>query len=191
MVIPTHRVVWWMVEVDVNIPRVRPGRIWPTVSLTTLLVAHLVAFFCRAWRYSSCLTTTRSRKTLLCKSSATHGISAPEEASANWWPSWYKGDKVIATMRRCEEKFIAEAVKIERWSWPVTYKPRFKVTWQDHVQLVIYRSCDHDITIAFPLKRELRQTCRYRYECNLVKNLPTYWEIGEENRETKENILAP
>ena len=49
------------------------------------------------------------------------------------------------------------------------------------MQSVTYRSRDHDITIAFPLRRELRQTCRYEY--NLVKNLPTHWETGEENRE--------
>ena len=59
------------------------------------------------------------------------------------------------------------------------------------MQPVIYRSHNHDITIAFPLKRELLQIYKYRYECNLVKNLPTHWEIGEENRETNENILAP
>ena len=50
---------------------------------------------------------------------------------------------------------------------------------------------DHNITIAFPLRRELRRTCRCRYECSLVKNLPTHWETEEENRETNENILAP
>ena len=26
---------------------------------------------------------------------------------------------------------------------------------------------------------------------NLVKNLPTHWGTGKENRETNENILAP
>ena len=31
--------------------------------------------------------------------------------------------------------------------------------------------------------------CKYEY--NLVKNLSTHWEIGEENRETNETILAP
>ena len=30
----------------------------------------------------------------------------------------------------------------------------------------------------------------YRYECSLVKNLPTYEEIEEKNRETNENVLA-
>ena len=52
-------------------------------------------------------------------------------------------------------------------------------------------SHDHDITIAFPLRRELRQTYGCRYECSLVKNLPTLWETGEEDQETNENILAP
>ena len=65
--------------------------------------------------------------------------------------------------------------------------------WLDHVQPVICRSRDHDITIAFSLRREFRRTCRcrYRYEYNLVKNLPTHWGTGEENRKTNENILAP
>ena len=60
------------------------------------------------------------------------------------------------------------------------------------MQLVIYRFRNQDIIIAFPLRRELCQTCRGRckYECNLVKNLPTHWETGEENRETNKNILA-
>ena len=51
-------------------------------------------------------------------------------------------------MRWCEEKFIAEAVKIEKWSSPVTYKPSVKFMWQDYVQPVIYRSRDHDITFS-------------------------------------------
>ena len=57
------------------------------------------------------------------------------------------------------------------------------------MQPVTYKSRDHAITIAFPLRCELCQTCRNEY--NLVKNLPTHWETGEENRETNENILAP
>ena len=52
-------------------------------------------------------------------------------------------------------------------------------------------SYDHNIIIAFPLRHELRQTYGCRYECSLVKNLPTNWETGEENQETNENILAP
>ena len=62
-----------------------------------------------------------------------------------------------------------------------------------HMQPVICRPFDHDITIAFPLRRVLRQICkcRYRYECSCVKNLPTHWGTGEENRKTNENILAP
>ena len=51
-------------------------------------------------------------------------------------------------------------------------------------------SHDHDITIAFPLRHELRQTYGYRYECSLVKNLPIHWKTGEENQETNKNILA-
>ena len=55
----------------------------------------------------------------------------------------------------------------------------------------IPRSAGHDITIAFPLRREHRRTYRCRYKCSLVKNLSTYWETREENREINENILAP
>ena len=60
-----------------------------------------------------------------------------------------------------------------------------------HMQTVIYRSLDHDITIAFPLRRELCQTYKYRYECSLIKNLSIHWKTGEKNRETNKNILAP
>ena len=49
---------------------------------------------------------------------------------------------------------------------------------------------DHDITIAYLLRRKLRQMYRCRYECGLLKNLPTYWKTGEENEETNENFLA-
>ena len=63
-----------------------------------------------------------------------------------------------------------------------------KLSWLDQVEPVICRSRDHDITIAFLLRHELRQTCKY--ECSLVKNLLTHWETEEENRETNENILA-
>ena len=66
-VTPTHWVVWWMVEANVDVPRVRPGRVQPAVFLTTLLVALLVAFFCRARGHSSYSTTTRSGKALVCK----------------------------------------------------------------------------------------------------------------------------
>ena len=51
---------------------------------------------------------------------------------------------------------------------------RIKLTWQDHVQYVIYKSNNYDITIAFSSRRKLRQTYRFNYECKLVKNLPTY-----------------
>ena len=59
------------------------------------------------------------------------------------------------------------------------------------MQPVICRSRDYNIAIAFPLRRELRQMYGCRFECSLVKNLPTHWGIGEENRETNEKILAP
>ena len=36
-----------MVETDVDVSKVRPDRVRPAVSLTTLLVAPLVAFLCR------------------------------------------------------------------------------------------------------------------------------------------------
>ena len=42
---------------------------------------------------------------------ATRKTSAPEKASADWWPSWYERNEVVAAMRRSEEEFIAEAVK--------------------------------------------------------------------------------
>ena len=67
---------------------------------------------------------------------------------------------------------------------------KVKLTWQDHVQPVIYKSRDHDITIAFSFGRELRQTYRCRYEYNLVKNLPTHWKTEKKNRKTNKNILA-
>ena len=53
-----------------------------------------------------------------------------------------------------------------------------------YVQPVICRSLDHDIIIAFPpFRRKPHCTYRYRYDCNLVKNLPTQWkETGQENR---------
>ena len=64
------------------------------------------------------------------------------------------------------------------------------LTWLDHVEPVICRSRDYDITIVFPFRRELRRAYRCRYECSLVKNLSTHWKTGKENRETNENILA-
>ena len=58
------------------------------------------------------------------------------------------------------------------------------------MQPVIYRSRNYDIIIAFLLRQELCQTYKYKYECNLVENLPTHWEAKEENRETNENTLV-
>ena len=51
-------------------------------------------------------------------------------------------------------------------------------------------SYDHDITIGFPLRRELCQMYGCRYKCSLINNLSTYWKTKEENREINENILA-
>ena len=42
---PSHR--GGLVEADVDIPRVKFGRVEPAVSFTTSLMAPLVAFFCR------------------------------------------------------------------------------------------------------------------------------------------------
>ena len=42
---------------------------------------------------------------------ATCRTFAPERASVDWWPGWYEGNEVVATMRRCEKEIIAEAVK--------------------------------------------------------------------------------
>ena len=64
-------------------------------------------------------------------------------------------------------------------------------SWLDCMQPVIYKSCDHDIIIAFSLRHELRQTYRGRYEYNLIKNLLTYWETPKGNQKTNVNILAP
>ena len=68
---------------------------------------------------------------------------------------------------------------------------RIKITWLDHIQPMTYKSHNYDIIISFSFRYELRQTCRYRYECNLVKNLLIHWKTREKNRETNENILAP
>ena len=91
------------------------------------------------------------------------------------------------------EEDEVEACKILGWKDEVG-KSRagwvmIKLTWLDHVEPVICKSRDHDITIAFSLGRELRRTCKYK--CSLVKNLPTHWETKEENQETNKNILAP
>ena len=83
----------------------------------------------------------------------------------------------------------AEACKILGWKNEVDKWREGWLTWLDHVQPVICRSRNYDITIAFLFRRELCQTCRY--ECSLVKNLPTPWETREENRKINKNILAP
>ena len=57
---------WWITYLHLNVLRVRPiASDWPSPS--PLTAALLVAFFCRAWGYSSRSITTESRKTLTCK----------------------------------------------------------------------------------------------------------------------------
>ena len=53
----------------------------------------------------------RIKANCLFGSHATRRTSAPERASADWWPSRYERDEVVVAMQRCEEEFIAEAVK--------------------------------------------------------------------------------
>ena len=43
---------------------------------------------------------------------ATRKTSISEKASADLWPSWYKEDEVVATMRRNKEELIVLARKI-------------------------------------------------------------------------------
>ena len=109
---------------------------------------------------------------------------APEKASADWWLSRYEGDEVITTIQRRahsggkEDK--AKVYKILGWKDEVIKSRVDWLTWLNHVQPVIYESRDHDIITAFSLRRELRQTYKYRYKCSLVKNLLTHWETGED-----------
>ena len=77
-----------MIEADVDVPRVRPGRVQKGVGLQVVFV---------------------SRRSF--GSHATHRTSVLKRASADLWPSRYKGDEVVATMRRNEKELIAEAVK--------------------------------------------------------------------------------
>ena len=58
------------------------------------------------------------------------------------------------------------------------------------MQLMIYKSHNHKIEIAFPLKHEFRQRYRYKYKRSIIKNLPTNWETEKENQGTNENILV-
>ena len=47
------------------------------------------------------------------------------------------------------------------------------------MQPVIYRSFVHNMTIAFLLRRELRQMYKCKYEFSFIKNLPTQWRETE------------
>ena len=78
-------------------------------------------------------------------------------------------------MKLIEKRLVIRREKLEdEVNESYVGQERVKLTWLDHVQSVIYRSRDHNITIAFPLRRKLRQTCKY--ECSLVKNIPTHLE---------------
>ena len=77
-----------MIEADIDVPRVRPGRVQKGVGLQVVFVSQ------RSFG-----------------SNAMGGTSVPERASADLWPSQYKGDEVVAMMRRYDKELIAEAVK--------------------------------------------------------------------------------
>ena len=47
-----------------------------------------------------------------------------------------------------------------------------KLTRLDYMQLVIYKSHNHNIIIVFSLGYGLYQIHRYRYKCNFGKKLP-------------------
>lgn len=52
-----------------------------------------------------------------------HRTFTPKKAIANWWPSRYERNEVVAMMKYCEkEKLIIKEIKVERWSWYVTYR---------------------------------------------------------------------
>ena len=53
----------------------------------------------------------RIKANCLFGSHAMRRISAPEKASADWWPSRYERDEIVVAMCRYEKEFIAEAVK--------------------------------------------------------------------------------
>ena len=46
-------------------------------------------------------------------SHATRRTSDLEKASADWWPSRYKGDEVVVMIKRYKEKLIVVAKKME------------------------------------------------------------------------------
>ena len=78
-------------------------------------------------------------------------------------------------MRLIEKIFVTKQKKLEDEVNKSRIVPeRAKLTWLDHMQSVIYRSYNHNITIAFFLRHKLRQTYRCKYEYNLIKNLPTH-----------------
>ena len=85
-------------------------------------------------------------------SHATNKTSAPEKASADWWLIWYKGDEVVTTIQKRAhsggKEDEAKACKILGWKDEIIKSHVDWLTWLNHVQSVIYRSYDHDITRA-------------------------------------------
>ena len=77
-----------MVKTDIDVPRVRPGRVRLAVSfITSLVTPLLLTFFCKAWGYSSCSTTTRFEKALVCKLS--FFVSQQSKQTTCWAYMWY------------------------------------------------------------------------------------------------------
>ena len=97
-----------------------------------------VAFLCRTWGNPSHSTTSRLKRCWSASSLReptikanyfglymTRRTSAPEIAGTDWWPSWYKGDEVIMTMRWYKKKLIAVAKKM---------RPRHIRFWDEFVK---------------------------------------------------------
>ena len=68
----------------------------------------------------------RIKANFLFGSYAMRRTSAPERASADWWPSRYERNEVVVAIQRCEEEFIAEAVK--KWRTKLISQSRSKIT---------------------------------------------------------------
>ena len=70
-------------------------------------------------------------------------------------------------------------------------RKKANLMWLDYVQLVIYKFRDHDIINAFPFRCKLCQTYKYKYECSLVINLPTYLKDWREKPKDQWEHLSP
>ena len=116
-----------------------------------------MVFLYRRWRYPFCSTTTRLERhwsaSSLCKltikanilfgSHARHKISALKGAGADWWPSKYKRDEVIAMIRQYKEELIAVARRM-RMRHIKFWEKWMKII--SHVQPVICKFFDYNIT---------------------------------------------